>query len=206
MSISRVTVVLWSCAVLSGATTAAQQQSQPAQASPAPSGIFLEEPGKEPVKLASSTTTDLEMKGVGKSILTQGILKPKQVVTHAGAQADLVVTVAQPSFLFRFPPPMNRNDPYAMMEAMAEDGLPFMSTHPKEFMLVQMTVVGDTRVLDSGKVTKAKFDIKNAGTREFRVQPSQPLAPGEWAFFLADQRRGGGTPIQIWAFSYRPND
>jgi hypothetical protein len=180
------------------------QQSRTSTPDGPPSGIFLEVTGGEPIKLPASTTMDVEMQGIGASAATFGIVKPKQLIKHAGARAETVVTSAQPSFLFRFPPPGNQRDPYAMMAAMSDDGLPYMSTEPKQFMLIMATVEDDQRVFDSKKVIKGKVAIQKLGPREFRVTVSEPLKPGEWAFFLADQRRGGGFPTQIWAFSYRP--
>jgi hypothetical protein len=193
-------LLVLAAAVLAHVSLAAQSQATADQ----PSGIFLEEASGDFKPLTASMSMDVEVKGALKSGLTMGLAKPKTVVTHDGARAELVVTQEKPVFLFRFPPPMNRNDPFAMMTAMSEGGLPPMSTHPREFVLCLMTVEGDTRVLDSGNVTKAKYDTQSIRPREFRVRVTDRLASGEWAFFLADQRRGGGTPTQIWAFSYRP--
>jgi hypothetical protein len=66
-----------------------------------------------------------------------------------------------------------------------------------------MTVAEDTRVVDTGRLQKIKFTAKPVKPREFRVTLEQPLAPGEYAFFHADTRRGGGSPATVWDFSVR---
>jgi hypothetical protein len=180
---------------------------QTQNAAPAPkSGIYLEQASGEPQKLPMETTMDVQTKGIMKAVLTQGFSKPKQVVTHASAASEFVVTDPQPSFLFVFDDPRAPIDPMqymAMMGGGGGGGLPMGSKHPKEFALILMAVEGDTRVFDSGKVMKAKVDVQNIKTREFRVRPHEPLIAGEHAFMIGDPGKGG-TPTMIWSFSYRP--
>ncbi len=171
------------------------------------SGLYLEQAGGEPMKLPMETTMDVQTKGIMKSVLTQGFSKPKQIITHAGAQSEFVVTDPQPSFLFVFDDPRAPIEPMQYMAMMGGGGggggLPMGSKHPKEFALILLAVDGESRIFDSGKVMKAKVDVQNSKTREFRVRPHEPLIAGEHAFMLGDPGKGG-MPTMIWSFSYRP--
>jgi hypothetical protein len=190
--------------VLAVALLAVSPQAS-SQATAPRSGVYLEQPDAEPVLIPSSTSQDVETKGVMKAALTQGFARPKFVVRHAGPSAEVQVTTPQPSFVFRFPAQSRGRqasmDMAAMMELM--EGLPPNSTHPKEFSLVTMTVEGDARTLDTGALENVKLKIESLGERAFRVRPETPLAAGEYAFFLSDKNKGGGVPSQIWAFSRR---
>jgi hypothetical protein len=174
-----------------------------AQNAPVPAaGIYFEQAGGTEVKIPSETSTDIQTKGIAKASLTMGLARPSQIVTHPGAHAATVITEAQPSFLFRFGQQPNRNDMAAMMAAYSGDGMPMMATSAKEFSLIRLTVEGDTRIADTGKLQRVKAEAKPVKTREFRVKVLEPLTPGEYAFYLADPGRGGGIPAQIWPFSY----
>lgn len=167
-------------------------------------GLYLERPDGAPQPVPKSVSEAVETKGIMKAALTQGLAGPKFVARHDGAESDLIVSDAQPSFIFYFPPPMRRGAPMDMETMMeAADGLPMMSTHPREFTLVTMTVVEGTRVVDTGKLQKFKFTVTADGTRRFKVRPEDPLPPGEYAFFLSDRGKGGGMPVEVWAFSRR---
>lgn len=191
------TLMAVTVAGLAGAAPAAQNAPAPPAA-----GVYLEQPGGEEVKIPSETSTDIQMKGVAKASLTMGFAKPSQVVTHPGAHASVTVTAAQPSFLFRFPPPVNRNDPMAMLGAMSGDNMPMMASSAKEFSLIRIPVENDNRVIDTGKLQRVKAEAKPVKAREFRVNVLEPLTPGEYGFYHADPGKGGGIPTQIWAFTY----
>ena len=173
-----------------------------AQTPSEPPGIYVEQPGGELKKLAQENSMDLETKGTSTSVFTGGIVKPKHVITHSGAQAAVAVTETQPSFLFRFGPPVNMRDPMVYMSAASAD-MPLLADHAKDFVLVRLDVADGNRVFNSGKVQKVAVEIQNLKPREFRVRVKQPLTPGEYAFYVADQRKGGGYPTSMWAFSYR---
>jgi hypothetical protein len=182
------------CLVLAASTP---QHAQSVAVAELKSGIIVEQSNVAPMALAMEQSMDVKMTGVGKAMLTQGLSSPKQVATHSGARAAAVLTDAQPTFLFRFIPQSSWGDPSAMM---AEEGLPVGTKNPKEFVLASMTVDGDTRVLDTGKIQKIKFKVQSVKSNEFRVSLESALAPGEYAFFMG---QGGGMPQMIWAFSYR---
>ena len=184
--------LLASAAVLSAQSQAPAPNEKP--------GIYLDGTSGEVRRLPMETTSDLEMKGVGKAMLTQGIMKPKQLVKHAGAKSEFVIKGTVPPFLFRFPPKTMPSNPSAMMAYSSEDALPFGTKHPKDFILAPATVVGDTRVFDTGKIEKIKFEIEQLKPDTFRVRIAQPIVPGEYAFFMG---QGGGSPTMIWSFSYQ---
>jgi hypothetical protein len=94
------------------------------------------------------TSNDIQMKGMAKAGLTMGFARPSQIVTHPGACAETTITDAQPSFLFRFAPPPNRNDAMAMMAAFS-----------------------DNRIADTGRLQRVKAEAKPVKAREFRVIP-----------------------------------
>jgi hypothetical protein len=191
---TRLSLFLVACFVLAASTP---QHAQNVDVAGLKSGIIVEQSNVAPKALTMEQSMDVKMTGAGKAILTQGFSSPKQVATHSGARATVVLTDAQPTFLFRFIPESSWGDPFAMM---AGQGLPVGTKNPKEFVLAPMTVEGDTRVLDTGKIQKIKFKVQSVKPNEFRVSLESALAPGEYAFFMG---QGGGMPQMIWAFSYR---
>ena len=197
---SRTSLIL-AAVLLAAARPAAQDRPAPPPAAE-PSGIFVEA-GAERTRLQSASSADIQTSGVMKSVLTQGLSKPKHVITHEGAAAPTTVAVDAPVFLFRFPPPMNSRTAMSLenMQDMA-NGLPPMAENPKDFTLARMTVAGDARTIDTGKIEKVDFDVKKIANREFRVTLKTPLTPGEYAFYYS---KHGGVSTQIWAFSYRPS-
>jgi hypothetical protein len=182
------------------ASSAFSWAQAPKATAPERPGIYLDAAAGDPRRLPLETTTDLEMKGVGKAVLTQGIMKPKQLVKHAGAKSAFAIKGPLPAFVFRFPPKAMPQDPAAMMAYSGEDALPWGTKHPKDFILAQALVAGDTRVFDTGKIEKIKFDIEQLQSDTFRVRVAAPLPPGEYAFFMGT---AGGSPAMIWSFSYQ---
>jgi hypothetical protein len=180
--------------------------SAQAPALPEKPGIYWEAAGAGYQRVPPVTSMDIETRGIGKSILTQGLAKPKQVVTHQGATSGFVVTDTQPVFFFKMPPPMAMNGDMesmmASMEAQRESGLSPMARSAREFLLIRVAADGDTRVIDSGKLDKIKCTVEEIKKVGFRVRPELPLTPGEYALFHADQGRGG-SPATIWGFTIR---
>jgi hypothetical protein len=184
-------IVLLASAVLSAQSQAPAPNEKP--------GIYLD--GTNEVRrLPMESSSDVEVKGVAKAAFTYGIAKPKQLVKHSGAKSAFVIKGAVPPFVFRFPPKNMPRDPMAMMAYMGDDALPFGTKHPKDFVLAQATVDAGTRVFDSGKIVKIKFEIEQLKPDTFRVRIAAPLTPGEYAFFMG---LGGGAPTMIWSFSYQ---
>ena len=176
-------------------------------AAPPKSGIFLIGPGGAMTPVPGSMSQDTKASGIGKSIATQGFMKPTMTARHSGATSDLVVTEPQPSFLFRFydqarASQMAQQDPMAYMAAMqgAGGGAPLMGKDAKEYTLAKLTVDGDARVASSKGMERFKFEIQKKSALEFEVHVIKPLEPGEYAFFWSS---GGAAPSQIWAFTVK---
>jgi len=184
-------------ALLASAALSAQSQAPAPNEKP---GIYLDGAGSQVRRLPMESTSDVEVKGMGKAMLTQGFVKPKQLVKHAGAKSACVIKGTLPAFLFRFPPKSMPSNPMEMMAYSGEDALPFGTKHPKDFVLAAAVVEGDTRIFDSGKIVKIKFEIEQLKPDTFRVRIAAPLTPGEYAFFMG---QGGGSPTMIWSFSYQ---
>jgi len=186
-----------------GAASAVAAQT----AAPPKSGIFLIGANGALTPLPGEMTQDVQAKGIGKSILTQGISKPTMTARHSGASAELVIKDPQPAFLFRFydqarAAQMAQQDPMAYVAAMqgAGGGTPLTGKDAKEYALVKLTVDGDARLAASKGMETFKFETQKKSALEFEVRLLQPLEPGEYAFFWA---KGGGAPSQIWAFSVK---
>jgi hypothetical protein len=194
----RIALSALSALIASSALSWAQSPSGPA--APEKPGIYIDGAAGEVRRLPVENSADVEVKGMGTAMLTQGIVKPKQVVKHAGAKSAFVIKGTLPAFLFRFPPKKMPTTPSEMMELSGEDALPFGTKHPKDFILGQPTVEGDTRIFDTGKIQKIKFEIEQLKPDTFRVRVLAPLAPGEYAFYMS---QAGGVPMMIWSFSYQ---
>jgi hypothetical protein len=168
-------------------------------------GIYLLAKDGEPTFIPMAITMDIQTSGVGKSMLSYGLAKPHQTAVHQGAHAALSVAEKAPAFLFRFGTPMTPQqaaaDPMAAMGMM--DAFPPMATSPKEFALVRLTVDGDQRKLEAGKNPTVKCTIEQVEPKVFKVVVAEPLEPGEYGFYFADARKGGGSGAQLWAFSIK---
>lgn len=192
-------IAVFSLFAFSASVALSWAQAQQA-AVPEKPGIYLDGTAPEVRQLPMETSSDVQVKGMGTAMLTQGIVKPKQFVRHAGAKSDFVIKGTLPAFLFRFPPKNPPRDPMAMMAYSGEHALPWGTKHPKDFILAQPVVEGETRIFDTGKIQKIKFEIEQLQPDAFRVRVAAPLAPGEYAFFMS---QGGGAPTMIWSFSYQ---
>ena len=168
-------------------------------------GVYLVVKDGEPTRIPMTTTMDIQTSGVGKSILTQGFSKPHQIAVHQGAHAELTITEKTPAFLFRFGAPMTMQqqaaDPMAMMGMM--DSMPPMASSPKDFALARLTVDGDSRKLEAGKNPTVKCTVEQVEPKVFKVVVAEPLEPGEYGFYVAEARKGGGSGAQLFPFSVK---
>jgi hypothetical protein len=195
---SRTTALTLAAMALAGSAQLLAQDQAPATG---PSGIFIEVTGQPPTRLPSATSQDMQTKGIAKMMLTQGLSKPKFVVTHPGATASVSIEDSRPSFILRFGPKADRRaamDPSAMGD---QDSIPPLTDNPKDFTLARMTVADGARSIDTGKIDRWTFDVREVKPREYRLTLKAPLAPGEYAFFYS---KGGNPPAQIWAFAVKP--
>lgn len=191
--------------VLSAGLLAGPAISSAQTAAPPPSGIFLEGAGAAMTPVPSVTSMDMQNHGMGKSIATQGIMKPTQTVRFSGASADFVVKESQPTFFFRFIDQQQmskymQENPMAGMAMMNGGGGMLMGRDAKEFSLAKVPVDGDSRVVSSKGMAFVKLQIQKKSALEFEVRVTEPLLPGEYAFFRGGN---GGAPTEIWAFSVK---
>lgn len=163
-------------------------------------GIYLEQPGKVPVKLAQTAMGGPSMKGMAggmaKTIVTGGLLRPSTVYVFEGAKSRQRVS-ADVSFKFCFDaeagatPSGPVTDPEQAMEMMSrmQSGMPPGVVKPQEFALVRLGVDGEARTMALGGMTgtkpknKVDFHVAPLGPGVFRVRAKELLSPGEYGFF-----------------------
>ena len=173
------------------------------------SGIFLQRPGGALTPVPGTASEQAQTKGIAKSILTQGISESTTTVRHPGASATVVITDPQPTFLFRFFDLARGSQQMKEAHQSRQEYLdtlqragkqPLMGKEPKEYVLTKLEVDGDARVASTKGLPTFKLDSKKTNEREFEVHLTEPLGPGEYAFFM---NAYGGTPVHIWAFSVK---
>ena len=172
-----------------------------------PSGIFLVKSDGAMTPIPGEASGDMQTHGIGKSIATQGIMKPTMTTRFSGAAASFVISDTQPVFFFRFVDQaqmskMSQQDPMAMMAAMqgAGGGGMLMGKDAKDYVVGKLTVDGDARVASSKGMEIIKLVSVKKAPLEFEVRLSKPLEPGQYAFFAGGS---GGAPMQIWPFTVK---
>ena len=185
-----------------GAPAAPQGASAPAAQSP---GIYLADgatAGARLTMLRPAAQSSTKRVGVG-SVVFPFVLK--LIVPGPGAQ--LASASARPLFYFYF-------DPGARHVADFGEVVSQAAQSPGEFSLVRFRVDGGNRQVPIGRVqpyveirgidpkNTLPFTITELGNGGFRVEPAQPLEPGEYGFVLLGEReRRGGTLFRIYDFS-----
>jgi len=168
--------------------TAAQGQAPPQ------SGIYVEAgAGQAEVRLPGAALEDLKATGMGKSMLTMGLSKPKMKAAISGVKADTRVT-GDVTFRFQFAqrggaatPEMSMADMMAMMGG--DGGIPSMVKGPQDIILVKLSVGDERRDVELGTAgggrpkDAVQFTAERIGAGAFRVKPKEPLAPGEYVFY-----------------------
>ena len=192
-------------------------------AKPAP-GIYVTTPktsgSDELVRIPGARPQQVKTQGIGKMILTQGLMKASTMVALAGPIADLRVTSVSPVFVVALPestspaapPSASAADPAAgfaqMNQMMSGDVMPQGAKTGADFQLVQLTLVSNNRQADMGKVGSQGGKLKNSidcdqeriGSGYYRLRPKQALKPGaEYAFFF-QSTTGMGNGYAAWAF------
>jgi hypothetical protein len=180
-------------------------------------GIYLAAPGQngaeEQVRLPGSRPHEVKTTGLGKMILTQGLLKGSMVFELAGNVADLRTAALSPTFYFYFDtdPAQPGGDPMAMMsQMMTGDAMPVGAKTAAEFSLIHLSLTDGNRQANMGKVggmsSKPKDTVECTQERlaqgVYRVQPKSPLKPGEYAFVFTNSM--GGSMSSMWDFGIDP--
>lgn len=179
-------------------------------------GIYIEKAGESGsdglTRLPGARPQEVKTKGMGKMILTQGLVKASMMVALAGTIADLRTSDSSPAFVISLPDPAAAGqapaDPFAAMnQSMSGDSMPPGARTGADFQLVQLTVTSDSRQADMGKLGAQGGRLKNSidlseervAPGEYRMRPKQSLKPGEYAFFFQNSMSGAGG-YQAWAF------
>jgi hypothetical protein len=194
------------------------------KAKPAP-GIYVTMPGKsggdELTRIPGAHPEQVKTQGLGKMILTQGLVKASMMVALAGPVADLRITNTSPVFVVSLPestappspssapPPPDLTTAYSQMsQMMSGDTMPAGAKTGADFQLVQLTLVSGNRQADMGKVGSQGGKLKNSiecdqervASGYYRLHPKQPLKPGgEYAFFFQNSMNAGAGGA-AWAF------
>jgi hypothetical protein len=190
-------------------------------AKPAP-GIYLSAPGKsggdELVRIPGARPEQVKTQGIGKMMLTQGLMKASLMVALAGPIADLRITNASPVFVVSLlesasPASPPSTDPNAVLgqfnQTMSGDTMPPGAKTGSDFQLVLLTLVSGNRQADMGKVGSQGGKLKNSidcdqervAAGYYRLRPKQALkAGGEYAFFYQTSMGMGGNSGTAWAF------
>jgi hypothetical protein len=195
------------------------------KAKPAP-GIYVTMTGKsggdELTRIPGAHPEQVKTQGLGKMILTQGLMKASMMVALAGPVADLRLTNTSPVFVVSLPesaPPPTPGapppDPATMLSQMSQmnqmmsgDTMPAGAKTGADFQLVQLTIASGNRQADMGKVGSQGGKLKNSidcdqervASGYYRLHPKQPLkAGGEYAFFFQNSASAGAGG-SAWAF------
>ena len=190
-------------------------------AKPAP-GIYVSAPGKgggdELVRVPGARPQQVKTQGIGKMMLTQGLVKASMMVSLGGPIADFRIANTSPVFVVSLPEnasptPSPSVDPSVgfsqMNQMMSGDMMPAGAKTGADFQLVQLTLVSGNRQADMGKVGSQGGRLKNSidcdqervASGYYRLRPKQALkAGGEYAFFFQNSLGGAGSVGTAWAF------
>jgi hypothetical protein len=117
---------------------------------------------EELVRIAGARPQEVKTKGIGKMILSQGLLKASMQVELAGTTADVHTASPTPTFYFYFDtsgaqPGAPGTDPFAgLSQMMGGDVFPPGAKTAADFSLIHLTLVDNARRADLGKVTGGK--------------------------------------------------
>ena len=185
----------------------------PQAASAHPSGIFAVLPGESSETQIKGSIAQQKTKGIGKSILTQGISKPSLEMHLMGAASNVQLTSGEATYYFYFPEPQDPKTPPpmpdpAMMMSMTNNmssGLPSQSKNgANDFVLLHLQVGDGDRFADMGKSPGNKpkdpiaFVAEKTGALTYTVKTKAALPPGEYAFNFVGMGSAGGI---MWDFS-----
>lgn len=181
-------------------------------------GIFLTTAtASGAVRLHGQMLQRMRQTGMLKTMLTGGFGKSDVVGELGGSRAAVRAPSGSPSFELRLAGDTASSPSAGMgmadlLSAVSGDMMPPQARSADEFALIRLHVKGDSREAHvgtvggrSGQSGKSRdavpFRSEAEGAGVFRVTPSQPLAPGEYAFYFAARGPGG----QLWDFGVDTN-
>jgi hypothetical protein len=184
-------------------------------ATPAPEhepGIYMDASGggASLVKLRCNRAQEVKTKGIMKSMVSQGFIKPSFAAELTGGMADIRLPEGDLSFDFYFgkgsAPDPSKDLMAAMGNSMSGDVMPADATNADDFVLIQLSPKEHAREAALGEVTnsaKSKAAIDRTTERVaqgvYRLKPKSPLKPGEYAFYYAT-KMAGGPSMSLWDF------
>lgn len=188
-------------------------QAPQAAASAHASGIFAVLPGASDETQIKGSLAQQKTKGIGKSILTQGISKPSLEMHLTGTASNVQLASGDATYYFYFPEPQDPKtpppmpDPAMMMSMMNNmySGLPAQSKKgADDFVLLRLQTGDSDRFADMGKSPGNKpkdpiaFVAEKTGPLTYKVKTKETLPPGEYAFNFVGMGSAGGI---MWDFS-----
>ncbi len=180
--------------------------------SPSP-GLYLDVPGNTSddarVKLRGVMVTNVRQKGTWKMVVSQGFAGTAVVGSINGAHASVRAPSGDVTFylyLDTHATPSNQMSMTDAMNMMNGEGIPANVRSADDFVLLHLTVKDNGREAQvgtsgrGGMSNKSKdavpCTVEKLGDGAFRVKPSTPLAPGEYAF----STMGQGNASELWDF------
>ena len=176
------------------------------------SGLYLNHQEiKKYIEIEPSVLTNTKSGGLGEAMkraMVSGLINAKTRASLAGGQAETVISSKTPEFIFVF-------------DTKEKQGLgtssSFLSSaqNPKEFFLLKLTVVKNTREVVVGKSNSVSSDIgiddrlkvafssKKLQNGIYEVTPNVSLTAGEYCFMIASSTSIAGTSSKVFDFSVR---
>jgi hypothetical protein len=159
-------------------------------------------------RLRGSTPKDVKTKGMMKMVLTQGLSRGSTEADLAGPAADIRVPAGATTFYFYFNSeagqPDPSKDPMAALSMMSGDAMPPQARSASDFALIRLKTSGDMRAADLGRpgaTIKPKntvaVTVERLAQGAYKLQPKDPLTPGEYAFCFVSGMGAGGL---LWDF------
>lgn len=164
------------------------------------SGIYIQAGSASPARLTVTMTADQKQSGLGASMLTGGLIKPKVSFTFGGEHGSVETVERRPTFEFLFSKEGRVMTPTMDFEKMADQQNALsMGDSPKDYRLARLEEKDGDRILTSEKSANISFEFTKIGPKDFMVTLKQPLEPGEYGF--AESSTGGGG--RLWGFTIK---
>lgn len=202
-------------AMISALSAVTAQSPDQQAAAKHPAGIYIVDSGagssENLVRIVGARPQEMKTTGMGKMMLTGGLLKGAMVVVLAGPTADVRVAAASPTFYFYFDsaPASPSADPMAAFsQMMGGDAMPPGAKTAADFTLVRLSLTNEGRQANLGKVgasgSKPKDSVACVQERlaqgAYRLRPKEPLQPGEYAFFFGNSMGPAAGGMTAWDF------
>jgi hypothetical protein len=184
--------------VVVGARQGAQQTAERAP------GLYITMPGASLTRIVPQQV-EVEMRGMGTSMLTGGFSRPSAEARIFGPRAETRLPAGNATFQLRLNPPMAMGDPTAMMAAAGSD-IPFQVRRVNDIVLMRLTLSDDgkERIAELGRIggnnprNKVDLNTNRTAERDYTLETKTPLVAGEYSFTVVPV--GGGGPSSFWTF------